>query len=152
MTIPILRKILVVEDEPDIQAVVRLSLEAVGGFEVKICDTGVDALQCAEEFLPDLMLLDVMMPQMNGLETMQGLRANARIAHIPVVFLTARVQPEEIDAYRAMGALAVICKPFDPLRLPDDIAAAWAHFQQEGNPNRTPSVGSFSVPFLLTLW
>ena len=92
MAINTLTRILYVEDDPDIQAVVRLSLESLGGFAVHICNSGADALQAVLEFAPQLILLDVMMPGMDGPTTIQALRELPGMAEIPFVFLTAKTQ------------------------------------------------------------
>jgi CheY-like chemotaxis protein len=122
-----LQKIMYVEDEQDIQAVARLALEAVGGFTVRICSTGPEALTVAGEFSPDLILLDVMMPGMDGPSTLRSLRALPAVSGIPVVFLTAKVQPAEVAHLRSLGALDVIAKPFDPMKLSDQVREIWLH-------------------------
>jgi len=120
-----LERILYVEDEPDIQAVAKLALEMVGGFQVMICSSGQDALDKVEDFSPDLILLDVMMPGMDGPTTLQRLRADTATATIPVIFLTAKVQPTEVAQFQAMGALDVIPKPFDPMNLATRVRQIW---------------------------
>ena len=120
-----LQRILYVEDEPDIQAVARMALEAVGGFTLQVCSSGEEALQTAVEFEPDLLLLDVMMPGMDGPTTLQELRNLPELANIPAVFMTAKVQPQEIEQVKSYGALDVIPKPFDPMTLSDQIALVW---------------------------
>ncbi len=120
-----LRRILYVEDEPDIQAVARLSLEMVGGFEVRICSSGHEALSAVGEYLPDIILLDVMMPELDGPATLAELKKRPDAAAIPVVFMTAKVQPHEIAGYKALGVAAVIPKPFDPMTLPQQIQSIW---------------------------
>ena len=120
-----LKKILYAEDEPDIQAVAKLALEMVGGFEVLICGNGVEALKQVSGFAPDLILLDVMMPAMDGPTTLKNLRANPATASIPVIFLTAKVQPTEVTQYQTQGALDVIAKPFDPMTLAAQVRALW---------------------------
>jgi diguanylate cyclase (GGDEF)-like protein len=120
-----LKRILIVEDEPDIQAIARLALEAVGGFSVAVCASGSEALAMAPAFAPDLILLDVMMPGMDGPTTLTALRALDATAGTPVIFITAKVQPQEVTRYKALGALDVIPKPFDPLALPATISALW---------------------------
>lgn len=121
-----LKKILYVEDEPDIQEVAKLALEEVGGFTVKICSSGTDALQNAPSFAPDLIILDVMMPSMDGPATLRRLREIPELAGTPVIFLTAKTQAEEVKSFKALGALDVIAKPFDPMTLSDQINAIWA--------------------------
>ncbi len=121
-----LKRILYVEDEPDIQAVARVALELLGGFEIRVCSHGAEALQQVRDFVPDLVLLDVMMPGMDGPATLQRLRADPATAHIPVIFLTAKVQESEVALYQAMGALNVIAKPFDPMTLADQVRRIWS--------------------------
>lgn len=112
-----LGRVLVAEDDPDILAVVALSLGRVGGMEVTCCPDGLAVLAQVLAVGPDLILLDVMMPELDGLETLARLRADPRTAMIPVVFMTARMQPRDLEMYYARGALAVIAKPFDPMTL-----------------------------------
>lgn len=121
-----LERILLVEDDTDIQAVGQLALEAVGGFTVMVCGSGKEALEGVDEFVPDLILLDVMMPGMDGPTTLAALRANATTRETPVIFMTAKVQPAEIKVYQQLGALNVIAKPFDPMTLSDTIREMWA--------------------------
>lgn len=120
-----LQKILFVEDDPDIQMVAQLALEAVGGYTVQMCSSGKEALAVAEQFAPDLILLDVMMPGMDGPTTLIELRKKPSLTQTPVVFMTARVQRHEIEQYLAMGAADVISKPFDPMTLSAQVADIW---------------------------
>ncbi len=120
-----LERILYVEDEPDIQAIAKLALEQVGGFEVLICSSGAEALERAAGFTPDLLLLDVMMPGMDGPQTLAALRQVPELASTPAVFLTAKVLPAEVERYKEMGALDVIPKPFDPMTLSDQVRKVW---------------------------
>lgn len=119
-----LQKILYVEDELDIQVVARIALENVGGFKVKICSSGQEALDKVAAFAPDLLLLDVMMPGMDGPTTLKALRELPEATDIPALFMTAKVQPDEIAALKALGALEVIAKPFDPMTLAEQIEEA----------------------------
>ncbi|MGD8576678.1 MAG: response regulator [Thiohalophilus sp.] len=120
-----LHRILYVEDEPDIQTIARIALEEVGDFQVKICTTGAEALANAAEFAPDLLILDVMMPGMDGPTTLAELRKLSGLADTPALFMTAKVQPEELEHLRAQGALDVITKPFDPMTLADTVRQLW---------------------------
>lgn len=120
----VLERILLVEDEPDIQTVTRLSLEALGGFKVEVCASGQEAIEAAPRFSPDLILLDAMMPGMDGVSTLRALRELVKL-DVPVVFLTAKAQPQEIVQYKELGALDVITKPFDPMTLPGKIRKIW---------------------------
>lgn len=114
-------RVLYVEDDPDIRAVAELALVDVGGFEARLCESGQQALEQVDEFHPDLVLLDVMMPGMDGPQTLRALQERPGGLPAPAVFMTARLQPEEIEEYRAMGAIGVIPKPFDPMTLGDQI-------------------------------
>jgi two-component system, OmpR family, response regulator len=125
MTPTSIRKILYVEDEPNIQAVARMALEEIGGFTVETASSGVEGLAAAAKFLPDLILLDAMMPGLDGFGTFRALRQDPKLRRIPVVFMTAKVQSHEVSSYLELGALAVIPKPFDPTTLSDEIRALW---------------------------
>ena len=127
---PALKKILHVDDDGDIQEVARLTLEAIGGFTVETCSSGQDALDRAPGFAPDLILLDVMMPQMDGPTTYARLRAQPAMAKVPVIFMTAKVQSHETQQYLDLGAVGVITKPFDPMALSDQIRSIWATTQR----------------------
>jgi CheY-like chemotaxis protein len=120
-----LNKILYVEDEPDIQTVAKLALEAIGGFDVKICSSGQAALAEVEGFAPDVILLDVMMPGMDGPTTLKALREREAVRATPIIFMTAKVQPQEVAQYKALGALDVIAKPFDPMTLSASVRSIW---------------------------
>lgn len=120
-----LSRILYVEDDDDIREIAQLALEIVGGFTVLLCASGEQALLQAPAFAPQLILLDVMMPGMDGPSTLAALRQHPTLAHIPIAFMTAKIQPQEIAAYKALGALDVIAKPFDPMLLPEQVTAIW---------------------------
>lgn len=121
-----LQRILYVEDEPDIRAIAQIALESVGGFTVEICSSGGRALDRAALFAPDLILLDVMMPGMDGPTTLEALRNLDQTENTPIIFMTAKAQPHEIERFRNLGALDVITKPFDPMTLADVIKGIWA--------------------------
>jgi CheY-like chemotaxis protein len=120
-----LKRILMVEDEPDIQAVARLALEAVGGITVDMCSSGAEALEKVRACAPDLILMDVMMPGMDGPSTLQALRSKPETAAYPIIFMTAKVQAHEVTKYRDIGGLGVIAKPFDPMTLAAQVRAIW---------------------------
>lgn len=120
-----LQRILYVEDDADIRAVAELALETVGGFSVKSCSSGQAALLEGPGFAPDLILLDVMMPGMDGPSTLHAMQQIPALQGRPVVFMTAKVQTEEIAFYRKLGAVEVIPKPFDPMTLADQIREIW---------------------------
>ena len=115
-----------VDDEGDIREVTNLALDSIGNFTVCSCKSGADALAALAEFSPQMILLDVMMPAMSGPDLLRALRKSPRGADVPVVFMTARVQSKDIDALKALGAIDVIQKPFDPLALSDQVAKIWA--------------------------
>ncbi|MAF96254.1 MAG: hypothetical protein CMM60_10945 [Rhodospirillaceae bacterium] len=120
-----LQRILYVDDEPDIQEVAKMTLEAIGGFTVETCNSGQEAIEKAAGFAPDLILLDVMMPGMDGPSTLQELRKLPKITETPVIFMTAKVQAQEIEEYKKMGAADVITKPFDPMTLSEQVKKIW---------------------------
>ncbi len=119
-------KILHVEDDADIREIAKMALELSGDFEVVQCDCGEAALRTAQDYMPDVLLLDMMMPGMTGRETLEKLRENPDFANVPAIFMTARAQPNELEELRSIGATEVISKPFDPMSLSDQIKAAIA--------------------------
>ena len=121
-------KLLYVDDEPDIREVAVMSLELDPGIEVRTHARGADALAMLDQdaWRPDVVLLDVMMPDMDGPATLAHLRARAEFAQTPVVFITARVQPHERERLLSLGALGVIVKPFDPMSLAADVRSVLA--------------------------
>jgi CheY-like chemotaxis protein len=110
-------RILHVDDEPDIREIVDLSLALNPEFEVRACASGAEAVATAAEWSPYLILLDVVMPGMDGPTTLTKLRKNPKTSSIPVLFMTARAQTREVDELIALGAQGVISKPFDPMTL-----------------------------------
>src|SRR5258708_40253897 len=116
-----LRRIMYIDDEPDVRKVAKISLELVGGYTLCLCDSGKEALGKAESFEPDLIVLDVMMPEMDGPTTLAALRKIEAISSTPVIFMTAKAQSTEIARYRNLGAADVITKPFQALKLPDQL-------------------------------
>ncbi len=110
-------RILHVDDEPDIREVVEISLGLDPNFSVRGCASGSEALTAAAGWSPNLILLDVMMPGMDGPTTLKHLRQSPQTAEIPVVFMTARAQPRELEHFVSLGAEGVIPKPFDPMTL-----------------------------------
>lgn len=122
----ILNKVLLVDDEDDIRFVAEISLRDVGGLVTCVASSGPEGLQSAVDNQPDLIVLDMMMPGMDGMETLRQLRANPVTEHIPVIFMTARAQGHEISSYIEAGAIAVITKPFDPMSLHEQVKQAAA--------------------------
>ncbi len=117
-----IRSVLVIDDDSDIRRIAQLSLEAVGGWRTWLAATGAEGIAIAAKEHPDVILLDVTMPDMTGIETLSRLLAAPESAAIPVIFMTARVQSHEIDRYLQSGAVGVIKKPFDAMALPGDVA------------------------------
>jgi CheY-like chemotaxis protein len=111
-------KVLVIDDEDDIRQIARLSLAAVGRMEVAEASCGSEGIRMARQEDPDVVLLDLMMPGMDGLSTFHALRSDPETSEIPVVFLTARATSAEADRLTALGACGVLTKPFDPMALP----------------------------------
>jgi two-component system OmpR family response regulator len=120
-----LKRILYVEDEASIRTIAITVLEAVGGFTVVTCSSGKQALEAAPTANADLILLDVMMPEMDGPATLKALREIPQTAKTPAVFMTAKVQTSEIQHYKSLGAVDVIPKPFDPMTLSAQISEIW---------------------------
>ena len=116
-------KILIIDDDADIRFIARLSLDRVGRMDVIEADGGAEGVRKAREEQPDVILLDMMMPLMDGAATLQALRAQAATAAIPVIFLTAKTVAAEVERMRALGAVGVLTKPFDPRALPADVRA-----------------------------
>ena len=134
-----LRTILCVDDERDILDVARMCLELVGGYQVTCCESGQAALDVLDGgqnggqnrgMTPDLILLDVMMPGLNGPETLAAVRRRSDFDAVPIVFMTARVQEAEVRAYLRLGVTAVIPKPFDPMKLAGELGMIWNAFNE----------------------
>jgi CheY-like chemotaxis protein len=117
-----MHRILIIDDEDDIREVAALSLETVAGWEVMVASSGAQGLARATTYQPDAILLDVMMPGMDGPTTFRELRKNPATAKIPVLLLTAKVQSTDQRRFADLGVEAVLFKPFDPLTLSDQIA------------------------------
>ena len=120
-----LRNILHVDDEPDIREVVQLSLALMDGWNVHSVGSGREAFSVLREAEPDLILLDYMMPEMDGTAILAALQVDPATRHIPVVFMTAKSMPTEVAKLVAAGAAAVIAKPFDPMRLGSQLLDIW---------------------------
>ncbi|HWP94238.1 MAG TPA: response regulator [Gammaproteobacteria bacterium] len=118
-----LRRILCAEDDPDIRLVIELALARVGGYEVRMCADGAETLAAAQAFHPDIILLDVMMPGLDGPATLAALRAAGIRA--PVAFMTAKAMPDDVRTLAALGIAGVITKPFDPMTLADEVYRIW---------------------------
>ncbi|MBT3907553.1 MAG: response regulator [Rhodospirillaceae bacterium] len=123
-----LNRIFLVEDDPDIQEIVLMTLKDLGGYAVDICSSGQEALDKIVGIQPDLILLDVMMPEMDGPTTLRAIRAMSEVKDTPVIFMTARSQTHEVAEYMELGAIDVIRKPFDPVTLCNQIENIWDRY------------------------
>lgn len=128
MSYPRLQTILYVEDDKDIQTIGKITLETFGKYDVIACDSGKNALEIIKDVKPDLVLMDIMMPEMDGITTFQEFRKNPEIASLPVIFMTAKAQVHEVDSYSKIGVAGVIVKPFDPVTLCAQINEIWEKF------------------------
>jgi CheY-like chemotaxis protein len=116
------RTVLVIDDDNDIREVAQLSLELAGGYRVLGASSGPEGIASALVELPDAILLDVMMPGMDGLATLHHLRTNERTRHVPVVLLTAKASASDCERFKQLEVEGVLTKPFDPMRLAADLA------------------------------
>ncbi|MBB4266495.1 response regulator [Roseospira visakhapatnamensis] len=121
-----LKRVLYVDDEVMLQKVGRVALEKFGGFEVEVVGSGEEALQRAPVYNPDLILLDVMMPGMDGPSTVERLRAMPEVCQIPIVFITAKAHPDEVARFKALGVMGVLTKPYEPQDLGNQLRTLWA--------------------------
>jgi CheY-like chemotaxis protein len=112
---------LVIEDEPDIQLLIQMSLEFTGDYQVSVSSDGPSGIETARQEKPDLILLDAMMPGMDGFEVCKRLKSDANTSSIPIVFLTAKAQMSEIEEGLRIGAAGYLTKPFDPMTLKNDL-------------------------------
>ncbi len=126
-----LTKILYAEDEADIREIATLALENIGLLETATCESGAFVIDLALSFQPQLILLDVMMPDMDGPTTLAALKKHAVLKDIPVVFLTAKILSDEIARFKSLGAIDVISKPFDPMTLADQIRDIWKNHHEQ---------------------
>ena len=127
-----LKRIAYVEDDPDIREVAQIALKMVGGYELSTFISGQQALVHIPTLQPQLILLDVMMPGLDGPTTLNRLREIPSARKIPVIFMTAKIQSQEVAYYKALGALGVIGKPFDPMTLSESVQRMWLEYEQSG--------------------
>jgi two-component system, OmpR family, response regulator len=120
-----LERILLVDDETDIRTVAAMALSSLGGFAVETSASGPEALARVSSWAPQLVLLDVMMPGMDGPATLAAMRERCGPVVPPVAFMTAKVEPEEVARLEELGAIGVIAKPFDPMTLAEAVQAVW---------------------------
>lgn len=124
-----LSKILIVDDDEDILIISKIAIKAIPDVTIFCASSGEDGVKMALEKSPDLILLDIMMPVMDGIATLKAMRLIPSTAKIPVVFFTARVNPKGVEEYLKLGAIDVIIKPFDPLELPNILCDIWDKYQ-----------------------
>jgi CheY-like chemotaxis protein len=129
-----LRTVLYVDDEPDIRQIVQIALGLSKDLTVHTGESGAQALELARTLQPDVLLLDVMMPGLDGPGTLNKMRADPAIAHIPIIFVTAKAMPREVALLREMGAAGVIAKPFDPMQLIQQLRTLWETHEAEPAP------------------
>jgi CheY-like chemotaxis protein len=125
-----LQTILYVEDDLHVRTTATLVLEVIGKFTVHACSSGREALIAAKNIHPDLVLLDVMMPELDGLETLSLLRTLPHLAGTPALFFTSLTTPDDVARYMDAGAIGVIPKPLVPLRLAAQVYAFWEEHAQ----------------------
>lgn len=114
-------RLLLVDDDPEVAHVVRIALSETGGHEVDWASTAEEALERVREVRPDAIVMDVLLPDMDGTELLALLRRRPGLENVPVVFLTGKADPDRLAALRAAGAVGVIAKPFDPLSLGEEV-------------------------------
>lgn len=126
-----LKKLLFIDDDQDILTIAKYSLENLKDIEIKFLSSGEEALKEAPTFQPDLIILDMMMPKMDGIATMNAIHLIPHLSKVPIIFITAKGQKQEIEQYYKLGVTDVIMKPFDPLTLGDLILCIWENFQAQ---------------------
>lgn len=122
-----LKRVMCIEDDADVRMILEFSLRRVGKYEVSLCASGQEALDTVASFRPQLVLLDVMMPEMSGPQTLERLRTLDVMRGVPVVFLTAKAMSDEVESLLKHGATGIIVKPFNSVSLPKDIRIYWEH-------------------------
>jgi two-component system OmpR family response regulator len=151
-----IHSVLFVDDDPDVCEVVQATLRLLAGLQVYIAGSGEQAIDLAYELRPDLVLMDVVMAGLDGPSTLKRMRERAPISEIPVIFLTAKVHPAMVAQLLELGAIGVIGKPFDPLKLCDELLSLWKHAGATREIKRTHAahsrvqakVGSLTASFL----
>jgi len=116
------KSLLLIDDEPNLASVIAVCLESFKGWSVRVTNSGQEGLSIVESLKPDAILLDVMMPEMDGIQVYQQLQANSHTQNIPVILLTAKVQNSDREQFAQLGVAGTIAKPFDPIAIADQIA------------------------------
>lgn len=125
-----LERVLYIEDEEDIRIVADIALKTIGGLDTRCCASGPEGLATLETFQAQLILLDVMMPGMDGPSVLSEIRNNEQYQNTPIVFITAKVQADEVDQLLSLGANAVISKPFEPMDMAQKLKDIWEDFHR----------------------
>ncbi len=125
MEVLLLKRIMYVDDDPDLQDIVRLGLETRADFTVTCCDSGNQALEEIPSFKPDLVILDMVLPGMSGLQLLERMRELRGVPWIPVIFLTSKITPHQLEEYKELGVIGVINKPLNPLELRHKVRELW---------------------------
>ncbi len=125
---PPLTSILYAEDDEDIRSIVEITLQNFSDFRLISCNGGGEALKMADKSSPDMVLLDVMMPDVDGITVLNALKQREDLQNVPIVLMTAKVQKHEIEQFKALGAIDVIVKPFDPITLADQLTVIWNQY------------------------
>lgn len=125
MNEPSLRRVMHVEDDDDIREITRMALEAFGMLDVCSCASGAEALAAIDDYMPDLLLIDVMMPDMDGPAVLEALRRRGAGRDVPAIFVTAKAAEGEHQALKREGVVGIITKPFDPVSLADEVKSLW---------------------------
>ncbi|MAK44749.1 MULTISPECIES: response regulator [Spongiibacter] len=125
-----LERVLYIEDEEDIRIVADIALKTIGGLDTRCCASGPEGLATLETFPAQLILLDVMMPGMDGPSVLSEIRNNEQYQNTPIVFITAKVQADEVDQLLSLGANAVISKPFEPMDMAQKLKDIWEDFHR----------------------
>jgi len=134
-----LKKIVYVEDDQDIRTIGEMSLQ-MGHWQIICCDSGLEAIKMAHQEVPDLLIMDVMMPGMDGISTLKILQTDPLMAQIPVIFMTAKVQFDEINKFKKLGIIDVIRKPFDPMLLATQVTKIWESITKIPSPSPKSTV------------
>lgn len=126
-----MNNLLLVDDDPTIRRIAEISLTRIGKWNVTTAESGAKALQILSSVTPDLIMLDVLMPQLDGIATFARLKELSAIADVPIIFMTAKVQTHEIQQYYDLGISGVIVKPFDPIKLPAEVQKIYEHAKKK---------------------
>ena len=125
-----LTRVMCVDDDPGMLQIAKICLQDMAGYSVELCSSGQEAVEKSARFLPQLALVDMMMPDMDGVETVNRLRSVENLAQLPVILVTAVMGPAEANNCHEANAIAVISKPFDPMSLADRVRSEWLALQE----------------------